>query len=118
MVRGKCALGRGLGPSPQESVSVLLSKHIHLSVSTGRQELSQCHYFKLPLGKLLGRNLECLGEKLPPSRLNPADAGMVHYISETTGSCMEKPTGTKSPGTRRGIHDIVPTWSTCSLTTA
>ena len=54
MVKGKCALGRGLGPSPQESVSVLLSKHIHLSVSTGRQELCQCHYFKLQLGKLLG----------------------------------------------------------------
>ena len=51
MVRRKCTLGRGLGPS-QESVSVPLSKHIYLSVSTGRQELSQCHYFKLQLGKL------------------------------------------------------------------
>ena len=52
MVRGKCALGRGLGPSPQESVSVLLFKRIYSSVYTGRQELSQCHYFKLQLGKL------------------------------------------------------------------
>ena len=66
MVRGECALGRGLEPSPKESVSVLLSKHIYLSVSTGRQELSQCHYFKLHLGKLLGGKLECLGEKLLP----------------------------------------------------
>ena len=69
MVRGKCAISRGLGPSPQESVSVLLSKHIYSSVSTGRQELSQCHYFKLQLGKLFfwgGGKLECSGEKLPP----------------------------------------------------
>ena len=28
------------------------------------------------------------------------DVGMVHCVSETTGSCMEKPTGTKSP---RGV---------------
>ena len=54
MVRGKCALGRGLGPSPQESVSVPLSEHIYSSVSTGRQELSQCHYFILQMGKLWG----------------------------------------------------------------
>ena len=66
MVRGKCALGRGLGPSPQESVSVPLSELIYSSVSTGRQELSQCYYFILQLGKLLGGKLECLGEKLPP----------------------------------------------------
>ena len=67
MVRGKCTLGRGLGPSPQESVSVPLSEHIYSSVSTGRQELSQSHYFKLQLVKLWGgRKLECLGEKLPP----------------------------------------------------
>ena len=57
MVRGKSALGRGLGPSPQENVSVPLSEHIYSSVSTGRQELSQCHYFKLQLGKLLGGSL-------------------------------------------------------------
>ena len=69
MVRGKCALGRGLGLFPQESVSVALSEHIYLSVSTGRQELSQCHYFKLQMGKLFfgGGELECLGEKLPPT---------------------------------------------------
>ena len=66
MIRRKCTLGRGLGPSPQESVSVPLSEHIYSSVSTGRQELSQSHYFKLQLGKLLGGKLECLGKKLPP----------------------------------------------------
>ena len=60
MVRGKCTLGRGLGPSPQESVIV------PLSVSTGRQVLSLIHYLKLHLGKLMGGKLECLGEKLPP----------------------------------------------------
>ena len=37
---------------------------------------------------------------------------MVHCISETTGSCMKKPTVTKSPGTRRGIRDIVASRST------
>ena len=52
MVKGKYALGRGLGPSPQESVSVPLSEYIYSSASTGRQGLSQCHYFKLQLGKL------------------------------------------------------------------
>ena len=36
MVKGKCALGRGLGPSTQGSVSVPLSKHIYSSVFTGR----------------------------------------------------------------------------------
>ena len=54
MVRGKCALGRGLRHSPQESASVLLSKRIYLSVCTGRQELSQCHYFKLQLRNFWG----------------------------------------------------------------
>ena len=42
--RGKCALDRGLGPSPQGNVNVPLSKHINPSVFTDRQELSQCHY--------------------------------------------------------------------------
>ena len=74
MVRWRCALGRVPGLSPLESVSVPLSEHIYSSVSTGRQELSQCHYFKLQLGKFLGGKLECLEEKLPPhptpSRLN------------------------------------------------
>ena len=72
MVRGKCALGRGLGPSPQESVSVLLSKHIHLSVSTGRQELSQCHYLNYNWEKFLGGSLSVWERSPPPSRLNPA----------------------------------------------
>ena len=72
MVRGKCTLGRGLGPSPQESVRVPLSKHIYSSVFTSRQGLNLCHNLKLQLGKILGGGkLECLGEKLPPSRLNP-----------------------------------------------
>ena len=67
-VRWKCTLGRGLGPS-QESAIVPLSKHIYSSVSTGRQELSLSHYFKLHLGKLFF--LE--GGIFPPSpsRLNP-----------------------------------------------
>ena len=48
------------------------SKHIYLSVFTDRQELSLCYCFKLQLESILGRKLECLGEKLPsPSRLNP-----------------------------------------------
>ena len=68
--RGKYALDIGVwGSLLQESVSVPLSKHIYSSVFTGRQELSQCHYFKLQLGKLLGGKLECLGEKLPPHPL-------------------------------------------------
>ena len=67
MLSGKCALGRESGASPQKSVSVLLSKHIYSSVSTGRQGLTLCHYFKLQLGKLFGGKLECLGEKLPPT---------------------------------------------------
>ena len=66
MVRGKCALGRGLGPSPQESVSVPLSEHIYSSVFTGRQELSQCHYFKLQLGKLFFWGGGSWSVKLPP----------------------------------------------------
>ena len=41
-----------------------------------------------------------------PTKTN-RDVGMVHCVSETTGSCMEKTTGTKSPGTRRCICDIV-----------
>ena len=32
---------------------------------------------------------------------------MVHCTSETMGSCMEKPTGTKRSGTRKCICDIV-----------
>ncbi len=31
------------------------------------------------------------------------DVGMVDGVSDATGSCMEKPTGGKSPGTRRSI---------------
>ena len=70
--RGKCILDGGLGPSPQENVSVPLSKHIHLSMITGRQELSLCQNFTLQLGRNFGGKHECLGEKLPPpSRLNP-----------------------------------------------
>ena len=55
-----------------------LSEHIYSPVSTGRQELSLSHYFKLQLGKLFlgggrGGKLECLEEKFPPSRLNPEE---------------------------------------------
>ena len=63
MVRGKCALSRSLGPSPQESVSVPLSEHIYSSVSTGRQELPQCHYFKLQMRKLWGGEAGVFGEE-------------------------------------------------------
>ena len=31
------------------------------------------------------------------------DVGMVDSVSDATGSCMKKPTGRKSPGTRRSI---------------
>ena len=31
------------------------------------------------------------------------DVGMVDGASDATGSCMEKPTGGQSPGTRRSI---------------
>ena len=73
MVRGKCALGRGSGAFPQGSASVPLSKHINSSVFTGRQELSQCQYFKLQLGKFGGGGeFGCLGGKLPPCPL-PVD---------------------------------------------
>ena len=85
MVRGKCTLGRGLGPSPQESVSVPLSEHIYSSVSTSRQELSLSHYFKLYLGKLFWGKFECLGEKLPPpSILNPGCIMQYMYMCITT----------------------------------
>lgn len=40
MVRGKCSLGRDLGPSPKDNVSMLLSEYIYSSVFTSRQELS------------------------------------------------------------------------------
>ena len=64
---GKCALGRGRGPSPQENVSVPLSKHIYSSVFTDRQELTLCHYFKLQFGKTFGGE----ASPLPLSRLKP-----------------------------------------------
>ena len=67
MVRGKCTLGRGLGPSLQKSVIVPLSKHIYSSVSTGRQELSLSPYFKLHLGKRLGGSLSVWGRSFPPT---------------------------------------------------
>ena len=52
MVKGKCALVRGLGLPPQENVSVPLSKLVYSSALTSRQELSQCHYLKLQLGSI------------------------------------------------------------------
>ena len=66
MVRGKCTLGRGLGPSPQESVIVPLSKHIYSSVSTGRHELFLSHYFKLHLGNIWGGSLSVWERSFPP----------------------------------------------------
>ena len=82
MVRGKCTLGRGVEqslspppppppPPPKKNDSVPLFKHIYSSVFSGRQELTLCHYYILQLGEKLEGKLECLGEKLPPSRLNP-----------------------------------------------
>ena len=64
MVRGKYALGWGLEPSPQENVSVPLSKH-YSSVITGSQELSQCHYL-FAIGKILfGGSLSVWGRSSP-----------------------------------------------------
>jgi len=37
-----------------------------------------------------------------PSKTN-RDVGMVDSVSDATGSCMEKPTGGKTPGIRRSI---------------
>jgi len=42
------------------------------------------------------------GTKMFPSKTS-RDVGMVDGVSDATGSCMEKPTGRKSPGTRRFI---------------
>ena len=55
MVRGKCTLGRGLGPSPQENVSLPLSQYI-------------------TIGKKFGG--EAFPHPQPPSRLNP----VIHNI--------------------------------------
>ena len=60
--RGKCALGRCLGPSSQETVSVPLSEHIYSLVFTGRQEL----YAIILYCNWEFFELECLGEKLLP----------------------------------------------------
>ena len=91
--RGKCALGRGLGSSPQESVIVPLSEHIYSSVSTGRQELSLSHYFKLHLGKLFWGKLEWLGEKLgdhPVPNCPPQPASDLLYSSiACRNSCLD-----------------------------
>ena len=67
MVRGKYTLGRGMGPSPQENVSVPLSEHIYSSMFTGTQELTLCHNLKLQLGKkFLGGAGVFGGEASPP----------------------------------------------------
>ena len=83
MVRGKCDLGRVWGYSLQESVSVLLSKYIYLSVFTGRQEFSLGYYLNINSEKNISGQwgkLECLGRSPPPpppSRLNPAIFGII-----------------------------------------
>ena len=86
MAQGKCALGRGLGPFPQENVSVPLSKHIYLSVFTVRQELSQYHYNTLNCNwKILGREAS-----LPPptpSSFNPAYIRTVPWLLDLTRYC-------------------------------
>ena len=65
--KGKCTLGRGSGLPSQESVSVLLSKHIVLVNVYRPARGTLCHYFQLQLRKNFGGMLECLGEKLPPT---------------------------------------------------
>ena len=90
MLRGKCALGRGLGLSPKESVSVLLSKHIHLSVA----RTFSMPLFEIAIGKTLGGGeLECLGEKLPFQSIEPckllipagrSNRKWAHHVPATT----------------------------------
>ena len=85
---------------------MLLSKYIYSSVSTLRQDLSQCHYFKLQLGKLLGGKLECLGEKLPPrppSRLNPDWGAGRKYI----GQCLHARSASGVVGLRQTALKVV-----------
>ena len=48
------------------------------------------------------KSTETRGVKMFPTKTS-SDVGMVDCVSEATGSCMEKPTGGKSPGTRRCI---------------
>ena len=71
--RGKYALGRGLGPSPQESVSVPLSKHIHSSILLADNSLLYAIIFVLQLGKYLGGSLNVWGRSW---RLNLACAAI------------------------------------------
>ena len=54
------------------------------------------------------KSTETRGVKTFPTKTS-RDVGMVHCISETTGSCMEKLTGTKRPRTRRCICNILAT---------
>ena len=77
MVREKCALGRGLGPSPRKVLVCLYpSTSIHLCLLAGKSFLNaiilKCNW------KNFEGKLECLGEKLPPpSRLNPNNAAIL-----------------------------------------
>ena len=82
MVRGKCILGRDLGPS-WESVSVPLSEHIYSSMSTGRQELSQCHYLNCNREIFFfgwgGGSLSVRGRSSPPLRFTVATYVALYY---------------------------------------
>ena len=48
------------------------------------------------------KSKETRGVKMFPTKTS-RDVGMVDCVSDATGSCMEKPAGGKSPGTRRCI---------------
>ena len=48
------------------------------------------------------KSKETRGVKMFPTKTG-RDVGMVDGVSDATGSCMERPTGAKSPGTRRCI---------------
>ena len=65
---------------PQEKISVPLSKHIYLSVFTGRQELSHCHYSEVQLGNFGGEKFLPLPT---PSRLNTTGRRLPLYLKET-----------------------------------
>ena len=67
-----------------------MPKHIYSSVFTVRQELSQCHDFKLQLENVLGGSLSVWGRNFPPtptpSRLNPEFTNtFIVARQETTG---------------------------------
>ena len=72
LLGGKCALGRSLGPSPQENIACL-----YHSTSIRQCLLAQARAFSMPLlyiaiGKKFGGGSLSVWERSPPpSRLNP-----------------------------------------------